>query len=150
MTKRNEIDAAAVKARRDAQELEDQDARAQAKVEASLLGTLRGELETQAKREGIEITDDHAIAVVRKFIKNADDTLVMLENARLKAEKEKAILERFLPHQMDEAEIEAFVRSKIAANVTGIGPLMSALKAERAGTYDGKLASSVIKRISAE
>jgi uncharacterized protein YqeY len=67
-----------------------------------------------------------------------------------KNEREKAILEAYLPQQLGADELEAIIRS-LAAELgsTQIGPLMAKLRERHAGTYDGKLASELIKRLAA-
>jgi uncharacterized protein YqeY len=67
-----------------------------------------------------------------------------------KNEGERAILEAYLPQQLGAAELEAIIRS-LAAELgsTQIGPLMAKLRERHAGTYDGKLASELIKKLAA-
>lgn len=63
-------------------------------------------------------------------------------------EVEKAILEAYLPAQLDAAALEAVIRSLAAElGTTQIGPLMAELRSRHAGQYDGKLASEIIKRL---
>ena len=66
------------------------------------------------------------------------------------AEAEKAILEAYLPAQMDAAALEATIRA-IAGELGGnqIGPIMAELRKRHAGQFDGKLASELIKKLSA-
>ena len=67
-----------------------------------------------------------------------------------KNEHEIAILEAYLPKQLSADELEAVI--KALANELGttqIGPLMATLKERHAGTYDGKLASDLVKRLAA-
>jgi uncharacterized protein YqeY len=62
---------------------------------------------------------------------------------------EIALLEVYLPQQLDAAELEAAIRT-IASELgtTQIGPLMAELKKRHAGQYDGKLASELVKKLS--
>lgn len=65
------------------------------------------------------------------------------------AEAERAILEAYLPAQMDAAQLEAAVRA-IAADLgtTQIGAVMAELRRRHAGQFDGKLASELVKRLA--
>lgn len=62
---------------------------------------------------------------------------------------EKAILEGYLPAQLDAERLEAIVR-EISAELgsTQIGPVMAKLRERHAGQYDGKLASEIIKKLA--
>jgi hypothetical protein len=64
------------------------------------------------------------------------------------AEAEKAILEAYLPAQMDAVALEAAIRA-IAAELGGtqIGPIMAELRKRHAGQFDGKLASEIVKKL---
>jgi|DewCreStandDraft_2_1066082.scaffolds.fasta_scaffold09951_4 uncharacterized protein YqeY len=68
-----------------------------------------------------------------------------------KNEREKAILESYLPRQLSTAELEAAIRS-IAGEVGGyqIGPIMQKLRERYAGQFDGKAASELIKKLAQE
>ena len=59
------------------------------------------------------------------------------------AEAERAMLEAYLPAQLDAAALEAAVKA-IAAELgtTQIGPVMAELRKRHAGQFDGKLASA--------
>ena len=69
------------------------------------------------------------------------------------AEKERgeiAIIERFLPKQLSEAELEAAVAAVIAEigaqGMKDMGRIMAALKERHAGQMDGAKASQIVKR----
>jgi uncharacterized protein YqeY len=62
------------------------------------------------------------------------------------ADREIAILNEYLPQQMDEFQLrEAIDLFKTANPDANMGAIMAHLKAEYAGLYDGKLASSLAK-----
>ena len=122
---------------------------------AGVLTTLLGEADTKAKtfNPARELKDDEVIAIVQKFIKNIDQTLRSLEGgpnvaARDKARMERGALEAYLPLQLTELAITEFAKAEIAKGAN-FGAVMSALKANYAGQYDGKMASEVIKRLMA-
>lgn len=97
--------------------------------EAEIVGVLRKELNKR-----LEIAD---------FARKAGR-----EETVAQAAEEKAILEAYLPAQMDAAALEAAVRA-IAAELGGtqIGPIMAELRKRHAGQFDGKLASEIVKKL---
>jgi hypothetical protein len=100
------------------------------------------------------MTDIEVVAVVKKFLKGIDEMLGVITppvgpatDAQAKLDKilaEKAALEAYLPKQMSEDELRAFATAK-AAEGLNMGQIMKALTAERAGQYDGKTASGIVK-----
>jgi uncharacterized protein YqeY len=120
-------------------------ARKAGSTEASLLTTLLGEAAMVGKNAGRETTDQEVIAVVKKFIKNIDETVSALTSRGQDAASflsERSVLERFLPLQLTEIVLE-----KIAQNHKSMPEFMKFLKEKHAGQYDGKLASTVAKKI---
>ena len=119
--------------------------------DAGVLTTLIGEVDTKTKgfSPARAMTDDEVVAVVAKFIKGADETIKALDPAKnpeaiAKAQGERTVLERYMPKQLSDAELEAFVRARVEAG-DNMGGVMSALKAEHAGRYDGRRASQIVK-----
>lgn len=68
-----------------------------------------------------------------------------------KNEREKAILESYLPRQLSPEELRGAIEA-IAGEVGGwqIGPIMQRLRERYAGRFDGKLASDLIRKLAAE
>lgn len=126
-------------------------------IKATLLTTLIGELTAIGKNDGNrEVTDADVVKLVKKFLDGVNDTIKLLPAVtdldggavrlfNLKAEC--AILESYMPQQMDEYVLTIAVRSIINEIGVGanMGQVMSALKAKHAGTYDGGMASKVVK-----
>lgn len=118
-------------------------------MKRNVLTTLIGELDTNAKRTGKPVTDEQAVATVKKFVENAKFTMSKLDpNVELyKAySQEVALLEAYLPKQMSEAELTGAVLAFIGEGFTTMGEVMSQLKYKYAGLYDGKMASTVVKK----
>lgn len=113
---------------------------------ASLYTTLLGEAAMIGKNQGNrETTDAEVVAIVQKFLKNIAETKAALERAGKATdvqEKEATLLEALLPKQLTESEMQALATEW---GVKTMPEWMQRLKAERAGQYDGKLASSVGK-----
>ncbi len=121
-------------------------ARKSGSKEASLLTTLLGEAAAVGKNAGNrETTDAEVVAVVKKFIKNIDETISALSSRNQDSSAfvaEKKVLEEFLPKQLSEDELK-----KIAAGRSSMPDFMKYLKEQFNGQYDGKLASSVAKTV---
>lgn len=123
---------------------------------AVLLTTLIGEIETRTKAlsPARDMTDDEVVTVVKKFIKNADDTLAVLRygehDASIeKTKRELGALSGYLPQQLTHDELVSFAREQVEAGKK-LGEIMSALKNEHAGRYDGKVASGIVKALFEE
>jgi uncharacterized protein YqeY len=112
---------------------------------ASLLTTLLGEAAMVGKNAGRETTDQEVVAVVKKFIKNIDETIAALQaRNQLYVEfvVEREVLEKYLPMQLSEAALREVARCQ-----KDMPSFMKHLKENFAGQYDGKLASTVAKQV---
>ena len=108
---------------------------------------------TEANREGV--TDDRILSMLQGMIKQRNESVALYEkgNRADLAEKEKAeiaVIERFLPQQMDEAAVEAAIREAIAAtgaaSIKDMGKVVGQLKAKYAGQIDFSKASAAVKK----
>ena len=117
---------------------------------SSLLTTLIGEAAMIGKNDGNrESTDAEVVAVIKKFIKNIDESLKVKPDKVLPLEK--IMLEGYLPKQLSEQELRAKINDHIIfAELKGMqsmGKVMSHLKQNYDGQYDGKLASQIVKEL---
>lgn len=114
-------------------------------VKANLLSTLYAEIFTQSK-SGKDMTEDDELKIIRKFIKNADETLAfdITEEARGKLIQEKKILEAYLPAQLSKEEIEKIVSGLVAEGKT-MKEIMPYFKEKYSGLYDGRTVSETVK-----
>ncbi len=113
------------------------------------------EKDVDARGKGQEkASDADLMAMMQSMIKQRNDSIKMYidGNRPELAEKEKyeiSVIERFLPKQMNEAEIENAVKALIAetgaASMKDMGKVMGALKAKYAGQLDMGKANAVIK-----
>ncbi len=103
------------------------------------------------------IGEDEILAMLQTMIKQRRESIVMYESAgRDELARQEAgeieVIERFLPKQMDEAEIEAAVKSTIeevgASGLKEMGKVMAALRESHAGLMDfgkaGKFAKALL------
>ena len=105
---------------------------------------------------GRETTDAETVAVIKKFIKNIDETVskFVLGDVRIETfVDEKRLFSTFLPKQLDEAGIRTeLINMKAELNLASpkdMGALLKAFKAKFEGTYDGATASKIAKEILA-
>ena len=113
---------------------------------------------TEARTSGAqhELTEDEVLAVVQKEAKRRRDAAAEYERLgdanRAAAELvELAVLERYLPRQMSEAEVETIARRVVdevgATSPKQMGAVMAAMMPEVKGLADGKLVSQVVRRL---
>jgi uncharacterized protein YqeY len=120
-------------------------ARKSGSIEASLLTTLLGEAAMVGKNAGRETNDAEVVAVVKKFVKNIDETVSALTSRGQDAATfvaERDVLEQFLPVQLSENAL-----IEVAKCQPNMPAFMKHLKENFAGKYDGKLASTVAKAV---
>jgi uncharacterized protein YqeY len=108
---------------------------------------------TEASREGV--ADDRILSMLQGMIKQRNESVVLYEkgNRPELAAKEKAeiaVIERFLPKQMDEAEMDAAVSAVIAelgaGSIKDMGRVMAALKQRHSGQMDFSKAGALVKQ----
>jgi uncharacterized protein YqeY len=108
---------------------------------------------TETSREGV--ADDRILSMLQGMIKQRNESVALYEKGGRPelADKEKAeiaVIERFLPKQMDEAAVAAAVAEAVtstgAKTVKDMGGVMAALKAKYAGQMDFAKASAAVKK----
>lgn len=108
---------------------------------------------TEASREGV--ADDRILSMLQGMIKQRNESVTLYEkgNRPELAEKEKAeiaIIERFLPRQMDDAAVASAVAEAVAStgakSVKDMGGVMAVLKGKYAGQMDFAKASAAVKK----
>ena len=121
-------------------------------VRSALLTTLVAEAAKVGKDDGNRAsTEAEVVAVVKKFIKNTEETLRAVQGkpAEAQARSELAILKAYLPKQATEED----VRAKVAELVGGLsdrspkqmGVVMAGLNAAFEGNFDKAVASKIVK-----
>ena len=111
-----------------------------------------------ARTKGVTtgIGDDEARTVMQNMVRQRRDSIAMYEKGGradlVKQENEEiAIIERFLPQQMDAAATEAAVKAAIAetgaASMKDMGKVMGVLKQKYAGQMDMSQVGPLVKRL---
>jgi len=110
-------------------------------------------------RNGEPLTDKEEIQLLSKQAKQRRDSMTQYkENGRDElAEKEAeelAVIERYLPQQLSEAEIEAKLKEIIAqvgaSTPNDMGKVMGVASKTMAGQADGKVMSGMVRRLLSE
>ncbi|MBL7792738.1 MAG: GatB/YqeY domain-containing protein [Saprospiraceae bacterium] len=105
---------------------------------------------------GDAMTPEREIKILQKLVKQRKESMeIYVQQNRpdlAQVEQEEiAIIEQYLPKQMDEAELEAALRPIIqevgATSAKDMGKVMAAASKALAGKADGKMISAVVKKL---
>jgi uncharacterized protein YqeY len=106
------------------------------------------------KGAGAELSEEDEIKLVQKLVKQRKDSAVIYQEQGREdlAEPELAqvaVIEKFLPEQLTEEEIEKVVVQTIdsvgASGMQDMGKVMGIVSRELAGQADGKTISAIVK-----
>jgi len=108
-----------------------------------------------ARPKGIDaIPDEDVMAVLRSMVKSRRESVELYRQGNRtdlagKEEAEIAVIEGFLPRQMDEAAMRQAVGDVIsetgASSIKDMGKVMAALRAKHAATLDMAMAGPMVK-----
>ena len=103
-----------------------------------------------------DLSDEQVVAVIKTEIKKRKDSIEAYAtgNRQDLVDKEKAeiaILEKYMPEQMSEAELLKIVQEIVAkipdANASNFGQIMGQVMARTKGQADGNVVSAYVKKI---
>ena len=113
------------------------------------------DIDIAARPKGInQVPEDEVLAMLRGMVKSRRESVDLYRQGNRqdlvdKEEAEIAVIESFLPQQMDQASTEAAVAAAIAAtgatNIKDMGKVMAALRAQHAATLDMAKAGPLVK-----
>jgi uncharacterized protein YqeY len=108
-----------------------------------------------ARPTGVEqVPEEQIVAMLRSMVKSRRESVEMYQKGNrpelaAKEEAEVAVIEEFLPQQMDDAAMKAAVDAAVAetgaASVKDMGKVMAALRAKHAATMDMAKAGPLVK-----
>ncbi|MBQ0082602.1 MAG: GatB/YqeY domain-containing protein [bacterium] len=134
-------------------------ARNHAELEA-LRGIKKEFLEAKTSKEANgELTDAMGIKIIQKMKKQGEDAIAMFaqQNRQDLIDEYNGqiqVYKRYLPEMMSEADIEKAVRAKAnelgVKDMTGMRKLMGTMSKELAGKAEGRVISSIVKKILSE
>ena len=114
--------------------------------------------EIEARGSGAALTPADEMALLAKMVKTRQESLAIYEQAGRTdlSEQERAeiaVINEFLPKQMDEAAVKAAAQAAIAeigaTSVRDMGKVIGALKAKYPGQMDFAKASAIVKGLLA-
>ncbi len=109
-----------------------------------------------AEGAGGEVKQEDEIKLLQKLVKQRKDSLEIYQQQNRadlakKEEEEIAVIEKFLPKQLSEAELKEIVGKIIAetgaTSPADMGKVMGAATKQLAGKADGKTISAVVKEL---
>ena len=135
--------------------MRERDARATATIRMVLAAVKSADIEARPKGVTDGVSDEDIAGIMQKLIKQRRESATMYaqggrqdlvdqENAEIE------VIERFLPKQMDEAQmnatIDALATELEASSIKDMGRMMAALKTKFAGQMDMAKAGGLVKR----
>jgi len=113
------------------------------KEKASLLKTLIGEIQRDPAKD---YSDKKVVKVIQKYLKSLEENLKLGAITREVYEKEKRLLEEYLPKMVSEEEIRAFLAkldfSKFKNKMQAVGEVIKHFGSER---VDGKKVQEIVR-----
>lgn len=119
------------------------------------LGVLRmllAALQNEEIARGRELTEEDALGVVTKAVKQRRDSVTQYraggrEDLASKEEAEIAVLQAYLPAQLTAAEVRAMVSEMVAAGAGNVGAVMKQLSPRIKGRFDGAEANRIVREV---
>ena len=105
---------------------------------------------------GKELDEDGEIKLVQKLVKQRQDSLEIYEkqgrdDLALTEKEEIEILKKYLPEQMSEADLHAFIKELIsevgASSMKDMGKVMGIANQRLAGKADGKTIATLVRQL---
>ena len=132
--------------------------RAKDTVALEALRAIKSEMLLAATSSGSkeELTEDDEIKLLQKLVKTRKESARIFteQNRPDLAEPELAqiaVIEKFLPAQLSEAEVEAVIAKIIAetgaSGIASMGKVMGLASARLGGTAEGKTISTIVKKL---
>ncbi len=108
-----------------------------------------------ARPKGIDkVPDDEVLSMLRGMVKSRRESVMLYQQGNrpelaAKETAEIAVIEAFLPQQMDDSAVEAAVNGAIAeagaTSIKDMGKVMAALRAKHAAALDMAKAGALVK-----
>ena len=130
--------------------------KAQEKERLSVIRMLQSAIKNEQINAGHELSDDEAMSVIRKAVKQRQDSIEQYTNAGRTelADKERAEMEQlkaYLPPELSDEELESGLRDIIAStgakSKKDLGKVMKEATARYRGRADGKKIQEIVGRL---
>ena len=126
------------------------------KSRLSILRMIKSSIKNKEIEKSEALTDEETSAILRSFLKRANESIEQFTIAGRtdlveKEKEESEIIQNYLPRQLNEDQTKEIVSNAInEVGATGpgdMGKIMKAIMAKAAGQIDGKLASKLVKEM---
>ena len=130
--------------------------KAQEKERLSTIRMLQSAIKNEQINVGHELSDEEAMSIIRKAVKQRQDSIEQFTSAGRSelAEKERSemeLLKSYLPPELSDDELESGIREIIAstgaASKKDMGKVMKEATARFKGRADGKKVQEVVQRL---
>ena len=122
----------------------------------SILRMIKSSIKNKEIEKGEALTDEETSAILRSFVKRANESIEQFTKAGRtdlveKEKEESEIIQNYLPRQLSEDQTKEIVSNAIkevgATGLGDMGKIMKAIMAKAGGQIDGKLASKLVKEM---
>lgn len=127
------------------------------KTRLSVIRMLRAALQNEAIEKGVDkLSDEDAVVIVSRQVKQLNESISEFTAAGRddlveKSEQELAILERYMPEQLSEAELKEIVEKAIettgATSKREFGKVMGAVMPQIKGKADGSQVQKLVQQL---
>jgi hypothetical protein len=126
------------------------------KSRLSILRMIKSSIKNKEIEKSDTLTDEETSAILRSFLKRANESIEQFTIAGRadlveKEKEESEIIQNYLPRQLNEDQTREIVSNAISeVGATGpgdMGKIMKAIMAKAGGQVDGKLASKLVKEM---
>jgi uncharacterized protein YqeY len=120
-----------------------------------LRGLLTAAKNLKVERRAQTLSEADLVQLVRREVRQREEAEEFAKKAGrdeavAQNQAERAMLDAYVPAQMDAAALETVVRGIVASLPSpAMGPVMAALRERHGGQFDGKQASEIVKRVLA-
>ena len=130
--------------------------KAQAKEKLSVLRMLQSAIKNEQINLGHELTDEEAMSVIRKAVKQRLDSIEQYTTGNrpelaAKEQSELEILKAYMPPELSDEELEAGIREIVAStgaqSKKDMGKVMKEATTRYKGRVDGKKVQEIVGRL---
>ena len=135
----------------------DEARKAKRKDVVTFLSTIYSDIVMFGKNNGNrQTTDEEAIKIMKNFQSKSEEVIDLLKKKDpsrvLEYEEKIKLLQKYMPRQLNEEELTEIIQNYIKdfdkSDKKIIGLVMNKLKENYAGMFDGKQASTIIKKVA--
>ena len=121
-----------------------------AKLHTTVLSTFLSEIRNREIELGSEAKDADVEALLTTAIKRRREAAEQMragnrEELAVKEDEEALILQAYLPPQLDERDVRAFVRAAVDGGAADLGSIMKAVMPKVKGRFEGKELNRIVR-----